>query len=123
MNASKMSLDVRNKVAGLMTGVNAALLSTMAMAYADEGYGVWNGVTNTLTNVLGTLESALKSIVVPIAGVALIFCFIMMMISQSQKKVESYRTWCVTIIICIVAIYAVPFIINLASSIGTQFGS
>lgn len=106
-----------SKIAGVATGVNAMWMS-MVMAMATNP---WTSATTTLTNILSTLETALKSIVTPIAGVALIFCFIMMLVSQNQKKVESYRSWCITIVICIVAIYAVPFIINLATSIGQAF--
>lgn len=115
---TKKVASVRNKALGVTAGLNAMLLTAM-MTYAQ--YGVWNNATTTISNILTSLESALKSIVVPIAGCALIFCFIMMLVSQNQKKVETYRAWCVTIVICIVAIYAVPFIISLASNIGSQF--
>lgn len=114
---SKVS-SIRNKALGVAAGLNAVML-TATMAYAN--YGVWSNATNVVGNILVSLEAALKSIVVPIAGVALIFCFILMLVSQNQKKVESYRSWCVTILICIVAIFAVPFIIGLASNIGQQF--
>lgn len=101
-----------------------AVTSTYAMAMTTvlaHAAGVWDGATTTITSILTELSAALKSIVVPVATVVLIFCFIMMMISQSQKKVEMYRTWCITIFICIVAIYAVPFIISLGTLIGSQF--
>lgn len=98
------------------TGIYATAMTTL-MANA----GVWDGASTKISTILNDLSSALQSIVVPIATVALVFCFIMMMISQSQKKVETYRAWCITIFICIVAIFAVPFIINLAQSIGQTF--
>lgn len=118
MNKLSAVSGIRNKAVGVMAGMNALILTTM-MSYAN--HGVWSNVTSTMSNIFTTLESALKSIVVPIAGCALVFCFIMMLVSQSQKKVETYRAWVVTIFISIVAIYAVPFLINLASTIGSQF--
>lgn len=110
--------NIRNKTLGVAAGLNAVML-TATMTYAQ--YGVWSNATSVVGNILVSLEAALKSIVVPIAGVALIFCFVLMLVSQSQKKVEAYRSWVVTIVICIVAIFAVPFIIGLASNIGQQF--
>ena len=101
--------------------VAATSTYAMAMTTVLAHAGVWDGASGTITNILNELSAALKSIVVTVATVVLIFCFIMMMISQSQKKVEMYRTWCITIFICIVAIYAVPFIINLGTLIGSQF--
>lgn len=111
---------LRNKVAGAIAGLNAAWMMTV-VAMADMG--PWTAANGALTNILTQLEAALKSIVVPIAGVALIFCFIMMLVSQNQKKVESYRSWCITIVICIVAIYAVPFIIKIAQQVGQSFNA
>lgn len=108
--------EICRKGAAVATGIYAAGM-TSVLAYA----GTWDGASTTISNILTELSTALKSIVVPIATVVLIFCFIMMMISQSQKKVETYRAWCITIFICIVAIYAVPFMITLAQTIGQQF--
>lgn len=107
-----------NRFMGAVAGMNA-IVATAMMTYAN--YGVWNNATTVISNILGTLEGSLKSIVVPIAGCALVACFIMMLISQNQKKVEAYRGWCITIVICIIGIYAIPFITNLAKSIGQQF--
>ena len=108
--------EICHKGAAVATGAYAMAMTTV-MAHA----GVWDGASSTISNILTELSAALKSIVIPIATVALIFCFIMMMISQSQKKVETYRAWCITIFICIVAIFAVPFFIGLAQTIGEQF--
>ena len=109
----------RTKIAAVSAGTGALMLSVVP-AFADD-LGVWQGATTTIKGILTSLEAALKTIVVPIAGVALIFCFIMMLISQSQKKVESYRSWVITIVVSIVAIYAIPFIIELATLIGKTF--
>ena len=107
------------KIAAVSAGASALMLSVVP-AFADD-LGVWSGAATTITGILTSLEAALKTTVVPIAGVALLVCFIMMLISQNQKKVESYRSWMINIVIGIVAIYAIPFIIELAIIIGQTF--
>ncbi len=121
MDVIAKTKDARNRAVGLMAGLNTALTVGIVSALAAPDYGEWAGAVTTFTGLLTTLEAALKAIVVPIATVALIACFILMMISQTQKKVDAYRTWCITIFSCIIAIYAVPFIIRLATSLGSQF--
>lgn len=111
--------NIKNKVMGAVAGMNAMLMTTMLAHATTEN--PWANVTTTIIAIFTTLEVALKSIVVPIAGCALVACFIMMLVSQNQKKVEAYRSWFITIVICIIAIYAVPFIIGLAQNIGEQF--
>lgn len=111
-------MNLRNKVIALSAGANAAMLTMVSTAFAENPFAQFGGAMGTM---LGHLESTLKGLVVPIATVALIFCFIMMLVSQNQKKVESYRGWCITILICIVAIYAIPFLISVATTIGQSF--
>lgn len=115
----KTKNNVGMKLAAFSTAVGSMMFSIVP-AFA-ENLGVWQGAATTISGILTTLESALKSIVVPIAGVAFLFSLVMMLISQNQKKVESYRAWCITIFVCIVAIYAIPFIIKLAQTIGGTF--
>lgn len=112
---------MKNKLKSLVSkGCAMAMVAAGSMTTA-LATNPWSSATSKISSLVGNLETALKSIVVPIAGCALVLCFIMMLVSQNQKKVEQYRTWVITIIICIVAIYAVPFIINLAQQIGQSF--
>ncbi len=109
--------SMRNKVAGAIFGAQA-LVATAMMTFATTN--PWGSAQEAVNGVFSSLESTLYAIVAPIAGCALIFCLIMMMVSQNQKKVETYRAWCITIVIAIVAIFAVPFIIKLATDIGNS---
>lgn len=107
----------RNKMAGVAAGASTMLMG-MATAYAANPFG--NAETTT-KNLFTNLQTALTNVVVPIAACALIFCLIMMLVSQNQKKVEAYRGWAITIFVCVVGIFAVDFVIKLAETVGKAF--
>ena len=113
---NNLMANSRKRASMAMMGMYLMAMNSV-VAYA----GTWDNAENTIKTILTDLGTALKNIVTPIATVALIFCFIMMLLSQSQKKVETYRSWCITIFICIVAIWAVNPIIELAKTVGSAF--
>ena len=108
----------KNKLVGLVSGASTVAMMTMVTAFAANP---WAGATASITNVLNTLFTALQGIVGVVGMVVLIICGLLMMISKDQKKVDSARSWGTRAFICIVAIYAIPFIINLATQIGQTF--
>lgn len=113
------NLGIRNKLMRLSAMATVAMMNFVP-AYAT-GAGVFDGATSQIKNIVNQLITALKTVAVPIATAALLFCIIMMLISQNQKKVESYRSWAITIFIGIIAIFAVDFIISLAETVGSGF--
>lgn len=117
MNQLVDRTGLRMKVAGIGTGLSA-LMGTTVMALASNPF---TNAETTITNIFGYLQTALTNVVVPIGACALIFCLIMMLVSQNQKKVEAYRGWAFTIFFCIIGIFAVNFIIGLAKQIGMAF--
>lgn len=111
------NLGIRNKLMRLSAMATVAMMN-FTPAYATD---VFAGATSQIKNIVEQLIGALKTVAVPIATAALLFCIIMMLISQNQKKVESYRSWAITIFIGIIAIFAVDFIIGLAETVGSGF--
>lgn len=108
----------RNKVAGIIAGASTILMG-MTTAYAANN--PFANAEATINNLFTNLQAALVNVVVPIAACALIFCLIMMLVSTNQKKVEAYRSWAITIFVCVVGIFAVNFVITLAETIGKSF--
>lgn len=109
------------KMSGAFMGAMSSIAASITMAFAAGGFGVWGNAANITGNLFTTLNSALMSVVVPVAGVIFVICLIMMMVSKEQKKVDTYRTWAITVFVCLIAIFAIPFVINLAKSIGQSF--
>ena len=105
---------VRNMVAGASVGMSTVMVNMLTAHAANP----WGNAETTLVNLFESLQTTLTNIVVPIAACAFIFCLIMMLVSSNQKKVEAYRSWAITIFVCVVGIFAVGFVINLAKSIG-----
>lgn len=114
----KLVKAARAKIAGVTAGASAMLASVIT-AYADNPFA---GAEETITNLFENLQGTLLKVVIPIAGCALAFCFIMSMVSTNQKNVEQYRAWLFRIFICVVGIFAVSFIVTLATGIGQSFG-
>ena len=80
----------------------------------------WSGAESTLSTLFNDLRASLLKIVVPIAGCALVFCLIMMFVTSSQRKHEAYRSWAITIFLCLVGIFAIDFFLDLAETIGSS---
>lgn len=110
---------IRAKVAGACAGLSVAMHSAV-LAYAASSDPFANATT-VIEDIFGYLQTALTTVVVPIAACALVFCLIMMLVSQNQKKVEAYRGWAMTIFFCVIGIFAVNFIVGLAEQIGKAF--
>lgn len=118
MFQTKQLSNARMKLAGLAAGATS-LWQSAILAYATTtGDNPFAPAESKITSIFVSLRTTLTNVVGPIAGCALVFCFIMMLVSQNQKKVEAYRGWAITIFVCIVAIYAVDFIVSLATGIG-----
>lgn len=118
--AEPKNTETKCHILSAVIGFASAAVLTINTAFAS-GFGVWNNSAQIIGNLLTTLEGALKSIVTPVATVCLLIAFLIMMFSRNQKHVEAAKTWAITIGICIIAIYAIPFIISLAQSIGNSF--
>lgn len=106
-----------NKVAGVVTGTST-MLTGMVTSYATNPFAA---AETTIKNIFTNLQSTLTNVVVPIAGSAFIFCLIMMLASQNQKKVETYRSWAIAIFVCVIGVFAADFVIKLAVAIGKAF--
>lgn len=109
----------RNKMAGVICGLSASTMMMVA-AHADDP---WGGLFGTLQNVFTPLQSHLQAIAIPVALAMSLFCLVMMLTTQNQKKVETYRSWLITIIVCVVVIFAMPYIINVAKTIGESINA
>ena len=108
---------LRAKIGGV-SGAMGALAATASVALAANPF---TNAETTIKTLFTNLQAALTNIVVPIAACAFIFCLIMMLVSQNQKKVETYRSWLITIFVCVIGIFAVSFVITLAQTIGNSF--
>jgi hypothetical protein len=47
----------------------------------------------------------------------------MMVVTKDQKKLESYKQWLFSIILCVVLIYAFPAIIKIAAEFGSTISN
>lgn len=112
-NAMGAKLAVLGVGAGVMVNNTVTALATNPFANAE----------NTITDLFESLTTTLTNVAVPIAGCALVFCLLMMLFSTSQRKVETYRGWAITIFLCIVGIFAVNFVIDLAQDIGKSLAA
>ena len=111
---------MHSKVAGMVTGAYAMMNTALMLAYAAED-NPFEPAQETITDIVEQLKDTLLAIVVPLATCAFVFCLIMMFVSQNQKKVEAYRSWAITIVICVVVIFAATFIFDQAELIGKSF--
>ena len=123
---NKISEKVRNTV----IAANALYISTVLsivpafagnVPSADGDTGVWANAASNIENMMVTLQNALLKIANPIAGVALVFCFIMTLVSQNQRTVENYKGWMKNIFVCLIGINAVGFLIKTFTALGQSF--
>lgn len=106
-----------NKMMGVAAGTSTVLMG-MATAYASNPFG---SAETSIKNLFDFLQSTLTNVATPIAGCALIFCFLMTVMSQDQKQVEKYRNWTSRVFLAMIGIFAVDFVIKLAETIGKSF--
>lgn len=110
------------KIFGSAMGAVSTSVLTMQFAFADSGkFGVWNNTTSIIGNLFQTLKDGLFSIVGPVVGAVLIICLITMALSGNQRHVESARQWAFRAFICLILVYAIPFILGLGQQIGESF--
>lgn len=103
-----------NMVTGAFVGMSL-MACNIVYAFAANP---WGGASNTLATLFTDLRNSVTRIVIPIAACAFIICFIGMFVTSSQKRHDAFRTWAITIFLCIIGIYAVDFFIGLAQTIG-----
>lgn len=116
--------NTRCKATSALTvaGVSAmTAVATMAPALAQNNF--FGTLFGTLGGAANELFTGLQGIVTPIALAAAAYCIIMMVITKDQKKLESYKQWLISIVICTVLIYAFPAVLKLAKDFADKLNS
>lgn len=112
--------NARSKATSALTvaGVSATTaIATMAPALAEDNKYFGNFFTK-ISGAADGLFDGIQSIVGPIGGAAAAYCLVMMVMTKDQKKLEGYKQWLISILICIVLIYAFPAVIKIAQGFG-----
>lgn len=110
---SLMSRENRNTLwtKFIVFGVGAAVMvNNTITAFATNPFA---NAQNAVRDLFVRLITTLTNVVVPIAGWALFFCLLMILFSTSRKKVETYREWAITFLLCIVGVFTINFVIYL----------
>jgi hypothetical protein len=106
----------------MVAGVSATTAAaTMAPALAETEY--FGSLFDKLTGASNSLFNGLQGLIGPIGGAAAAYCLIMMVVTKDQKKLESYKQWLFSIILCVVLIYAFPAIIKIAAEFGSTISN